>query len=206
MGDYTRADTVAATDVQLSEASAVPLTAHFTLAEFFVHEIPPDDVITDKLPAMAALAEWFRTNIVGGPVDVKSYFRSSAHNADVGGADDSPHMTGDGADLVPMLNPGFDLLARRVTAAIAAGTAPAFGSMIFYKDEGHIHLSADGVPHGDHFVMFVSPTKEDGAPRIYLAFTSYAQFLQLWNGTSGGGKAAIGALLVVAILFSLDII
>lgn len=210
---YTRADTIAPSAEQLAEAAHVPLSQHFTLAEFFVHEVPPDDVITDKLPQMVALAEWFRSYIVGGPVDVKSYFRSSAHNASVEGATASPHLTGDGIDLVPLINPGFDKLARRVTAAIAAGNAPAFGSMIFYQDEGHIHLSADGVPNDDHHVLFFSPTREDGAPRTYLAFTSFAQFQALaqrfgavWNSTSSGGKAAIGLLLVAALIFSLDIV
>lgn len=195
---YTRAVAVAATDDEMAQARATQLTEHFSLAEFYVHELPPENVQLEKLPTMAALAEWFRTYIVGGPVSVKSYYRSSDHNADVGGASASPHLTGDGMDLVPTSGPSFDVLAQRVTAAIAQGTAPGFGSMIFYQDEGHIHMSADGVPNGDHFRLLFSPTREDGTSRSYIGFTTFAEFAKLWGTTAG--KAAIG-LLIVGVLF-----
>jgi hypothetical protein len=198
---YTRAVAVAATDDELAQARAVRLTAHFTLAEFYVHELPPQNVQLEKLPRMAALAEWFRAEIARGPVTVKSYYRSIARNSSsaVDGAKNSPHLTGDGLDLVPS-GVAFDVLAQRVTDAIAHGTAPGFGSMIFYKDEGHIHLSADGVPNGDHFRLLVSPVREDGAERSYIGFTTFAEFAKLWGTTAG--KTAI-ALLIVGVLFLL---
>jgi hypothetical protein len=197
---YTRAVAVAATADELAQARAVQLTEHFTLAEFYVHEIPPNNVQLEKLPTMAAIAEWFRSSIAQGPVSVKSYYRSIDRNssAAVEGATNSPHLTGDGEDLEPTSNVDFSVLAQRVTDAIAQGTAPRFGSMIFYQDEGHVHISADGIPNGDHHRLLFSPTREDGSARSYIGFASFAEFAKLWGTTAG--KAAIG-LLIVGVLF-----
>ncbi len=190
---YTRAVAVAPTADQLSRARSILVTPHFHLAEFYIHELPPDDVLRDKLHIMAGIAEWYRTDIIRGPVTVKSYFRSADHNAAVGGATASPHMQGDALDLVADPFVAFDDIAGRVLAAVAYGSARSFGQIILYADQGHIHITAPGTPNDDQMLLLASPDKAEDAPRSYVMFDTLAAFRRILG--SSGGATSVGLLL-----------
>jgi hypothetical protein len=118
------------------------LTANFDESEFFVHEAPPEEYRTGKLPQVAALCQWLR-DLAGSYGRVTSYYRSPARNAQVGGVTNSQHELGEAADLeFPLIS--LRELASRVQSNLDAGSAPPFGQVIFYPDTGETHISLPG--------------------------------------------------------------
>lgn len=118
------------------------LTANFARSEFYIHEAPPMEFARDKLPKVAALAQWLR-ELAGSYGRVTSYYRSPARNLSVGGVTDSQHTQGEAVDLIfPLIS--LRELATRVKRELDAGRAPKFGQVIFYPDTGETHISLPG--------------------------------------------------------------
>jgi len=118
------------------------LTPNFDESEFFVHEAPPEEYRTSKLPQVAALCQWLR-DLAGSYGVVTSYYRSPTRNDTVGGVKNSQHLLGEAADLeFPLIS--LREMGSRVQASKDDGSAPDFGQCIFYPDTGEIHISLPG--------------------------------------------------------------
>lgn len=177
------------------------LSRNFTLDEFrapAVSESAPESVEAGHLPAVVERAQWLR-DLTSQRLKVTSYWRSPAHNAAVAGVSTSQHLTGDAVDLLPLDGMPLDEIARRVLRAMQNGTAPVFGQLILYADEGHVHLSAPfpaATKHPNNQVFF-SPGLEPGTNRrSYIPITSLASIGRLFDvGGPLHGSAALVLLL-----------
>lgn len=129
------------------------LTPHFTLAEMTVTTKPfsndPPFHTRARLHSLCTLVlEPLRALWGGLPLQINSGYRSLAVNTAVGGSVDSQHMTGDAADLRPVVYPDSEewvqLLARLYVSSIP------FDQAIFYvrpDGQGWLHISrAHGKP------------------------------------------------------------
>jgi zinc D-Ala-D-Ala carboxypeptidase len=131
------------------------LTEHFELEEFTasdtadgcgIDNTPPQAVI-DELTKTATLLEAVRT-LLGQPVFITSGYRCEALNTEIGGVEDSQHLTGQAADFIV---PDFGN-ARQVYDAIAAAQPPiAFDQLICEYDEW-VHISQSETPRGQLIV------------------------------------------------------
>lgn len=163
------------------------LTKNFDSAEFYVHEAPPADVVRDKLPQVAQLAQWLR-DLAGEPLTVMSYYRSPARNASVGGSSTSQHMSGEAVDLKPRAGGiGVAELERRVMAAAKAGHAPKFGQIIFYPDTGHTHIS---LPTSTRLGEIRQATEPEDGARTYPLLARVQRF------APAGAFVVVGAVLL----------
>lgn len=116
------------------------LTAHFTDEEFTrASSSPVSARAAGNLQAMANLAQRAR-DVLGVPLRVSSWYRNNADNAEAGGASNSQHLDGTAVDLVPI---GMDSkeAASRLLAARKVGQFPAFGQIVVYDKDNHLHLS-----------------------------------------------------------------
>lgn len=148
------------------------LTNNFDESEFFVHEQPPEEYRTGKLPQVAALCQWLR-DLAGSYGRVTSYYRSPARNAAVGGVTNSQHELGEAADLeFPLIS--LRELASRVQSNLEAGSAPAFGQVIFYPDTGETHISLPGATKYQEMTLGL---RVDGVRR----YSVLASLMQLPN-------------------------
>lgn len=112
----------------------IPVSAHFSLREFedrTTHQVMLDPNLVQKLEALRAL--------VGVPITVTSGYRTPAHNAQVGGAQDSQHELGKAADIVWS---GIEM-ETAVTLAEQVG----FTGIGSYAD-GHLHVDVRDVQAG----------------------------------------------------------
>lgn len=78
-----------------------------------------------------------RAAAIGGPVTITSLGRTAAKNAAVGGSSSSQHLTDSAADVVPK-GISAELWFSRVLADLPAS---AFGQLIVYPSDGHVHIS-----------------------------------------------------------------
>jgi uncharacterized protein YcbK (DUF882 family) len=95
---------------EYEKGTKVPVGRHFTTADFDCHCRRPecrvtrvDDLLVESLDAL-----WD----VAGPFGIDSGFRCHAHNAEVGGADNSRHQFGDAADCKSKSGYNGNLMAR----------------------------------------------------------------------------------------------
>lgn len=114
------------------------LTRNFAAHEFDRHEPWPADKAANR-QALADRLQWVRDR-AGVPVEITSAWRSPDRNDDAGGSSTSQHMRAEAVDAWALLIP-FRKLAELLLEDVRAGRAPAFGQLIFYPREGHIHLS-----------------------------------------------------------------
>lgn len=122
------------------------ISAHFSLSEFNCHSGEP--VPRDLAPNVEHLVLTVLEPLRGmwGPIAVISGWRSRAWNTRVGGADDSTHVTGMGADVRPLRPADLDEFVLLVEQQIAAKALPMLGGLGKYP--GWVHLDirkmADG--------------------------------------------------------------
>lgn len=132
------------------------LTPNFSASEFDVNEPwPTKPGYLAKRLELAQLLQRVR-DLVASPIVITSAWRSDARNEAIGGSDTSQHRTGDAADAVAWLVP-MRTIAARVLADIKAGTFPAFGQIIFYPVEGHVHVSRPTLGARNGEIRFKAP-------------------------------------------------
>lgn len=149
------------------------LTANFDASEFTVPSVPEPWPVGKDLNRLqlAQLAQWVR-NLAGVFGIITSAWRSLTHNAEVGGSSTSQHPKAEALDVVFRLI-ALRILAERVLTAIAQGTAPKFGQIIFYPLEGHVHMSLPTLGARNGEVRYKS------APGVYPFLTDPATQLPL---------------------------
>lgn len=107
------------------------LTPHFTLAEFACKclcggESKPE--ILANLTRVAKMLEAVRVALGGVPITITSGYRCPKHNAHVGGAPQSQHLTGRAADIqVKGMEPlEVQRIVKGVSAVHGVGEHPRF--------------------------------------------------------------------------------
>jgi hypothetical protein len=178
--------------------TSVQLTKNFTRPEFDVSGRVPAS-LEANVKLAAALFQWFR-DLVGGPLQITSFYRSPEHNADVHGVAHSEHMDARAGDLIPITTSKLEL-ARRLFAAEAAGTAPLYGQFIIYADTNHFHLSlprSDG--RANRQKLLATGAKKANGDRVYVALTDPQKQLSsvrlrtpyaAWMGAHAAAAAAV---------------
>lgn len=170
------------------------LTANFRAAEFDVHEPWPLGVgYAAKRLALAERLQWLR-DLAGVPMLITSAWRSAARNAEIGGSATSQHMQGEAVDTVAWLVP-IRTLAARVLASVRAGQAPAFGQIIFYPNEGHVHVSLPTLGQRNGEVRYKDATGR-------YPFLTSANALPVWSAAQRRGGLWLGALALAALAFA----
>lgn len=114
------------------------LAPHFAASELGADNPDIPDVAVANLRATATWLEAART-VLGVPLVVTSGYRDPTHNAAVGGASDSDHMTGLAADFVPQGLTKLEAFTK-LQNAIDAGLVPGFDQLIYYVLDDHIHV------------------------------------------------------------------
>lgn len=118
------------------------LSAHFELEEFASGDGAPmpssveTNIRTRLVPALQTLRD-----ALGGPLVVRSGYRSPAHNRAEGGARASQHLLGLAADLVPPSGVPVEDLATLVEELIKKGKIPEGGLGLY---DGRIHYDVRG--------------------------------------------------------------
>lgn len=79
------------------------------------------------------------SSLAGGPVVVTSGARTSDHNAAVGGAPNSEHLTGNAWDFVPQQGKDLTATAKTVAAGLHAQGVP-FDQIEVDPSNGHVHV------------------------------------------------------------------
>ena len=123
-----------------------PLSKHFTVEELTASQTAvrkgidntPSLEVLANLKRVAAMLEQVR-EVVDGPIQVSSGYRSVALNKAVGGAADSAHVRGLAADITA---PGWEAraLARKIL-----GAGIKFDQLIYEGTWVHIGLSEDAL-------------------------------------------------------------
>lgn len=136
------------------------LTAHFTAEEIGWGSIPSD--LRPNALATLELLESLRA-VVGVPLRVTSFYRSSGGNVAAGGVAGSQHLDATAADVQPLGMP-YATAWQRIQAA------PAFlskvGQVIGYADSSHVHVS---LPTRGQRGAVLWATKEDDGRTTYAA-------------------------------------
>lgn len=114
------------------DGAGLPLSDHFTLAEFASRD-GADAVHVH--PALVALLEIVRAHF-GAPVRVNSGYRSPEHNRDIGGAALSRHTFGLAADIV------VDGILPQTVHAFLVTLAP--GGLGKYRTFTHVDVQGVG--------------------------------------------------------------
>lgn len=109
---------------------------HFTMAEMRCHDgTPYPSMWVDRLVELFSQLDLIRETW-GGPLHVISGYRTPEHNAAIGGAGQSQHVSGRAADLRPIRKGvhASDIhdLHRTVNELIAAGKLPSVGGVGVY--------------------------------------------------------------------------
>lgn len=149
------------------------ITPHFSDAE--LGNPPPQYMANAK--RTAELLEAIR-KVLGVPLRVTSGYRSATRNRAVGGSPGSGHLTASAADFLP-IGQTVQTSAKLLEAARRQG-AIAYGEMIYYESDGHIHVTITGVGG-------------DGETLVKLASGKFTSDLSV---LIGGGSLAL--LLIVA--------
>lgn len=167
------------------------LTTNFDSSEFDVGSPWPNGYAANRL-ALAQLAQWLR-NLAGVPGKITSAGRDPAHNAEVGGTENSQHTRMEAIDIV--FPTSLRALANKVLSTVEGGTAPAFGQIIFYVDKGHLHVSLPtlGSRNGELRYSFTS-----GKDRVY-PFLTRASLPQL-PGTALAGAVSVPLIAGLAVV------
>lgn len=119
------------------------LSDHFAAWELGADQTEATDLIVVHLSRVAAWLEAAR-DVLGVPLTVTSGFRTAAHNAAVGGAADSDHLTGLAADFEAV-----GLTPYAAYTKLAAASLPAFDQVIFYAGDDHIHVGLGTAMRGE---------------------------------------------------------
>ena len=125
--------------IRYGEYLAAQGVRHFApLSDPVLSTVPPESLWLAAARTLLVL-DWLREE-VGGAIGLTSGYRSPEHNADVGGAQASRHMTGDGYDLH-----AYGRLSPAQLAALMA-THPQADTLGIgaYQHDGHIHVDTRG--------------------------------------------------------------
>ena len=126
------------------------LTEHFSLEEMVysdtanacgIDNTPPPEVV-DELTLTAQLLETVRPIVGDLPVFVTSGYRCEALNTEVGGVEDSQHLTGQAADFVC---PDYGT-ADQVFAAIRDAQPPVPFDQLIREYGEWVHISQSATP------------------------------------------------------------
>jgi hypothetical protein len=117
----------------------VKLTKDFSSEEFDTPREPWPTGKDENRRQLAIRAQWLR-DLAGVPGQITSAARSDEDNAAVGGSSSSQHLKAEAIDVLFPLCP-LRTLAERALADVKAKRAPAFGQLIFYAAQGHVHVS-----------------------------------------------------------------
>lgn len=164
------------------------LAPHFSAGELGADDPTASAAVVANLRQVAAYLERVRA-VLGVPLRVTSGYRSPSENLASGGAPTSDHPAGLAADIVPQGVNQFDAY-RRLEAARAAGTLPAWDQLIFYPVEGHIHVGLGARRRGEVRVKLAEGS---------LALAT-APLLQTLRGAVSSTTAGLLALAVLAFL------
>lgn len=74
------------------------ITPNFTLQEFNTRNAPLSLSTQRSIEYLAHRLQVLR-DLIGAPITIESGYRSPSHNKEVGGSDDSYHLTGMAADI-----------------------------------------------------------------------------------------------------------
>ena len=143
------------------------LTANFSASEFNTDESAWPDEYAENLVPLAQLAQWVRDD-VGTAGEITSAYRTPAENTADGGSATSQHLDGQAIDLVFPLASIQDI-ARAVLDDVASGVAPAFGQVILYPSDGHVHVSLPTLGSRDGQILL------ETGPNQFEPFTDMAQ-------------------------------
>lgn len=96
----------------------------------------PSENELESIKKLAAVLEKIESKL--GPFRIPSAYRNSAVNAAVGGSSTSRHMTGEAADIVPLLQ-----TAEKYWASILADPdlKNSLGEISYKKHQGSIHIT-----------------------------------------------------------------
>lgn len=119
-------------------SSSTPLAPNFSAAELGADSPDASPVIVSNLYTVAAWLQAAR-NVLGVPLRITSGFRTAAHNAIVGGASDSDHVTGLAADFEAQGLTPFQVY-QGLTQASQQGLLPPFDQLIYYQSDDHVHV------------------------------------------------------------------
>lgn len=139
-------------------ARNVTLSTHFTAGELGADNPAASTAVVANLFFLAAWLEAMRgvMNVELPPgmqrrVFITSGFRTATHNAEVGGAVNSDHVTGLAADFTVEGLTAYQVFTR-LQAAKASGALPVFDQLIFYVVDDHIHVGL-GPLHRGSFLL-----------------------------------------------------
>lgn len=143
------------------------LTQNFSASEFDTDESAWPSEYEDNLVPLAELAQWLRDDL-GTAGEITSAYRTAAENTADGGSATSQHLDGQAIDLVfPLSSVGA--IAQAVLNDVAAGTAPAFGQVILYPSDGHVHVSLPTLGSSDGQILM------ETGPNQFVPFTDMSQ-------------------------------
>lgn len=110
--------------------SVLYVTDHFAWSEFYSHDGAdlPDSVKPNIRRLCETALEPIRLRW-GGPLIVMSGWRSPEHNARVGGASLSRHVTGEAADIRPVVMADVDRVRGLIEDMIRLGELPGVGGV-----------------------------------------------------------------------------
>jgi uncharacterized protein YcbK (DUF882 family) len=125
----------------------IQLSEHFELGEFDCHD--GEECPAELLPNLQKLVidvlqpvryRW------RGPLVIVSGYRTPEHNAKVGGARQSTHLTAEGADIRPLAPSNLKSFDLCVEEMVGKGRLPSLGGYGKYK--GWLHLDIRQAPDG----------------------------------------------------------
>lgn len=124
----------------MSDFRTLQLTPHFRLGEFLHGDDPmPPPWILENITRLAHRLQVVR-DLFGKPVLVNSGYRTRAHNARVGGASQSLHLSGMAADIVVTGVPAHEV--QRVLKNWSGGLG-------LYSHYTHVDIRSDRARWGD---------------------------------------------------------
>lgn len=191
------------------------LTKNFTSEELIrASSSPLSPVAAGHAQAMADLLQRVR-DIVGVPLKVTSWYRSEEKNAATpGSADNSQHMDGTAADVVPVLTlvkgAALTQIATKLEAARAAGRLPAssFGQLIYYpfalpgnQGWGHIHISLPTRGKYGQTLVRINESAHNGVKYAVMSPEWLRQFPSLPDIADNAAKLLLFAFIVLGLLF-----
>ncbi len=133
--------------------SLTHVSPNFTWDEFDCHsgERMPDEVQPNIRRLCKGVLEPLRARWAG-PIIITSGWRSKEYNARVGGAKASRHMTGEAADIRPVLLDKVTHLRLLIEDMIQDGDLPMLGGVGVYKN--WIHVDVRAKPHDGHIARW----------------------------------------------------
>lgn len=111
------------------------ITKHFKYKELNTRMAPCKDFVVQSLSQIALFLEVVRWTY-GKPIKINSGFRSTQHNKEVGGVDNSMHLLGKAVDIAPIDINDYDDLCFHV----ARTSLPEKHYIRYYRDRYFIHI------------------------------------------------------------------